>query len=273
MEQVNDEGGQQDEMEPVEEMEEDSEVKEDEEMEEDVPEPAESNPKSSGDEDEAGILDPDSEEEGEEDEEEVEENREKELLEDDEEVGREEKVNEVETKEDRIGEEVISFEQIEDHSDPISLNQNPNLSNLDINSPKDYLESDDDVFNENTKAQAEASMTAKSTTGSSTTVTKSITGSTESHLAEALTKTPPSKTDDIEMKDEERSEIEEKHEEVEEKQEEKKEVMERGRGGMKEKADRRSSSSGAVQWAATDKRYREVKADNLPENIMKTHAP
>ena len=264
MEGINGEEGKKEEMTSEEEMEEDKELKDEEDMEEDPQEPAESNPENSEDEDESGILDPDSEEEGEEDEEEVEENREKELLEDDEEVGGEEKVNEVETKEDRIGEEVISFEQIEDHSDPISLNQNPNLSNLDINSPKDYLESDDDVFNENTKAKAEASMTAKSTTGSSTTVTKSITGSTESHLAEALTKTPPSKTDDIEMKDEEKLEIEEKYEEVEEKQEEKKEVRERGRGGMKEKADRRSSSSGAVQRAATDMRYREVKADNLP---------
>ena len=69
-------------------------------------------------------------------------------------------------------------------------------------------------------------MTAKSTTGSSMTVTKSTTGSTESHLAEALTKRPPSKTDDIEMKEEEKLEIDEKHEEVEEKQEEKKEVKE-----------------------------------------------
>ena len=168
----------------------------------------------------------------------------------------------METKEDRIGEEVISFEQIEDHSDPISLNQNPNLSNLDINSPKDYLESDDDVFNENTKAKAEASMTAKSTTGSSITVTKSITGSTESHQAEALTKTPPSKTDDIDMQDEEKKETEEKYDKVEEKQEGKKEVKERSRGGVKERADRRSSSTGAGQMAATDMRYREVKADN-----------
>ena len=116
-------------------------------------------------------------------------------------------------------------------------------------------------------------MTAKSTTGRSTTVTKSITGSIESHLAEALTKTPPSKTDDIEMKEEEELEIEEKYEEVEEKQEEKKEVKERGRGGKKEKTDRRSSSSGTVQWAATDKHYGEVKTDNLPEYVMKTLAP
>ena len=211
MEEVNDEGGQKKEIEPEEEMEEDSEVKKDEDIEEDIPEPAESNPESSGHEDEAGILDPDSEEEGEEDKEEVEENREKELLQDEEDVGEKEMVDKVETKDERLGEEMISFEQIEDHSDPISLNQDPNLSNLDINSPKDFFESDDDVFNENTEAKIEASMTTKSTTGSSITVTKSITGSTKSHQAEALTKTPPSKTDDIDMQDEEKKETKEKY--------------------------------------------------------------
>ena len=184
------------------------------------------------------------------------------MLKDDEDVGEEEKVDEVETKEERIGEEVISFEQIEDHSDPISLNQNPNISNLDINSPKDYLESDNDVFNENTKAKAEASMTTKSTTGSSITVTKSITGSTESHQAEALTKTPPSKTDDIDMQDEEKKETKEKYDEVEEQQKVEKEVKERSRGREKEKAGSRSISSGAVQMTTTDMRYREVKGEN-----------
>ena len=99
----------------------------------------------------------------------------------------------METKEERIGEEVISFEQIEDHSDPNSLNRDPNLSNLDINSSKDYSELDDDVFNENTKAKAEASMNTKSATGGSIMVTKSITGSTESHQAEALKKHLPLK--------------------------------------------------------------------------------
>ena len=52
---------------------------------------------------------------------------------------------------------------------------------------------------------------------------------------------------------------------MEEKQEGEKEVKEtkeRSRGGEKERAERRSSSSGAVQRAATDMRYWEVKADN-----------
>ena len=64
------------------------------------------------------------------------------------------------------------------------------------------------------------------------------------------------------MQDEEKKETEEKYDKVEEKQEGKKEVKERSRGGEKERAERRSSSSGAVQMAATDMRYREVKADN-----------
>ena len=50
----------------------------------------------------------------------------------------EEDVDKVEMKEKRSGEEVNSFEQIKDHSDPIMINQDPSLSNLAINSPKDY---------------------------------------------------------------------------------------------------------------------------------------
>ena len=49
---------------------------------------------------------------------------------------------------------------------------------------------------------------------------------------------------------------------MEKKQEVEKEVKERSRGGEKERAERRSSSSGAVQMAATDMRYREVKEEN-----------
>ena len=48
-------------------------------------------------------------------------------------------------------------------------------------------------------------------------------------------------------------------ERLQEKQEERKEVEERGRGEKKEKSGRSRSSSGATNFGATDKRYREVK--------------
>ena len=49
---------------------------------------------------------------------------------------------------------------------------------------------------------------------------------------------------------------------MEKKQEVEKEVKERSRGGEKERAERRTSSSGAVQMTTTDMRYREVKEEN-----------
>jgi hypothetical protein len=91
-------------------------------------------------------------------------------------------------EEEKGVEEVTSFEKIKDHSDPLMVNQDPNLSNLAINSPKHFSESDDDVMNENFKAQAKASMATKSTSGSSIMVMKSTTGSTTSHQAETLAK-------------------------------------------------------------------------------------
>ena len=108
---------------------------------------------------------------------------------DDDEVSVEEEVIEVEPKEDRVGEEVVTFKQIKDHLDPISLNQKPNISNLDINSPKDPMELDENVFNE-------ASNAVKSDTGSSETVTKSTPGSAEITLTEVIEITPLSKPND-----------------------------------------------------------------------------
>ena len=146
------------------------------------------------------------------------------------------------------------------------VNQDPNLSNLAINSPKDYSESDDDVFNENLNAKAKASKATKSTSGSSILVTKSTTGSTKSNQAEALANKPTSKTADVYMQDEEKKDTKEEEDKMEEKQEEVEEVKEvKGRSSEVEKdeenEDRMSSSSGAGQMAATDKRYREVKTE------------
>ena len=88
----------------------------------------------------------------------------------------EKEVDKVEMEEEkRSSEEVTTFEQIMDHSDSLMVNQDPNLSNLAINSPKDYSESDDDIMNENLKAQAKASMATKSTSGSFIMVIKSTT--------------------------------------------------------------------------------------------------
>ena len=248
MEEVDEDEVERKEEEPEEKMEEDKEMREEGGMEEDCQEQADSSPENSDVEDESGLLEPDTEEEGEEDEEEVEEKRAEELLGDDDEVSVEEEVIEVEPKEDRVGEEVDTFEQIKDHFDPISLNQKPNISNLDINSPKDPMELDDNVFNE-------ASNAAKSDNGSSETVTKSTPGSAEITLTEVIEITPLSKPNDIVMQEEEKLEIEE----MQEKQEERKEVEERGRGEKKEKAGRSRSSSGATNFGATDMRYREVK--------------
>ena len=112
-----------------------------------VPGPAEDN--------ETSLLAPGSEEEDDEDEEDVEENREEELLKEKEEVSTRE-VDKVEMEEEkRSGEEVTTFMNVKDHSDPLNVNQDPNFSNLAITSPKGTPVSDDNVTNINeNKAKA-----------------------------------------------------------------------------------------------------------------------
>ena len=146
-------------------MEDDEREKEEEEME--VPGPAESTTNITEEDDETSLLNHGSEEEEDEDEEDVEENREEELLKEEEEVSTRE-VDKVETEEEkRSGEEVTTFMNVKDHSDPLNVNQDPNFSNLAITSHKGTPVLDDDVttVNENCKAKANASLVKKSAPG------------------------------------------------------------------------------------------------------------
>ena len=243
-----------------EEMEEDKEVRTEESMEDDSQDRPEVSPEGSDIEDESGLLEPDTEEEGEEDEEEVEEKRAEELLGEDDEAGGEEEEIEVELDVDDVGEEVLTFEKTEDHLDSKPLNKSPSISDLEINSPKDSPEPDNEIFDET--STAETSNAAKSFTGSSKTVTKSLTGSAET----GQTNTPLSKPNDIDMT------ATKEGQEMQEKVERGKEDKGRGRKEKKGRAESRSSSTtGAAMYGATDVRCKEVKSDNLPEITKKSH--
>ena len=167
---------------------------------------------------------------------------------------------------------------VQDHSDPLNVKQDPNISNLAISSPKGTPVLDDDVttVNENCQAKANDSLVTKSATGSNNLDTKSNPGSIKSHQAEPFTKEPASKTAEVYMKEEEKkgtnSETgEEEDDEMTEEQEEEEEVKitKEVKGGSreeekeekKEEVTKKGSSPGAVQMAARDKRYKEVKAE------------
>ena len=247
-------------------MEEDEKEREEEDME--VPGPAEDN--------ETSLLDPGSEEEDDEDEEDVEENMEEELLKEEEEVSTEE-VDKVETEEEkRSGEEVTTFLNVKDHSDPLNVNQDPNFSNLAITSPKGTPVSDDDVttVNENCQAKANDSLVTKSATGSNNLDTKSNPGSIKSHQAESFIKEPASKTAEVYMQEKEKKEEKGEEEddelsEEQEKEDEEVQITKEVKGGSreeekeekKEEAAKKGSSPGAGLMAARDTRYKEVKAE------------
>ena len=93
-------------------------------------------------------------------------------------------------------EEKILLDFIRDHSDPLTENQNPTLSELLINSPKDTTMSDKNDSNVNEKCQAQASdsQVTKSHTGSNNNSTKSDPGSTTGHHAESIANKLSSKT-------------------------------------------------------------------------------
>ena len=155
---------------------------------------------------ETSLLDPGSEEEDNEDEEDVKEKREEELLKEEEEVSSKE-VDKVETEEEkRSVEEVTTFMNVRDHSDPLNVNQNPNFSDMAITSPKGNPMSDDDVTTVNKKCQAKAndSPVTKSATGSNNLGAKSSSGSIKSHQAESFTKEPASENDEVYIQEEEK---------------------------------------------------------------------
>ena len=161
--------------------------------------------------------------------------------------------------EQRGGEEVLTFMDVKDCTDPLNVKQNNSFSNLAITSPKDTPMSDDDVTdeNENCKAEAEASL-----------VTKVNPDSNTSPQADAITKELASAAD-VYLEEEEKKDIntetaeegdDETAGEKEEEEEEKitKEVKGRSREEKKEEKKeeitKKGSSSGAVQMAARDNR-------------------
>ena len=160
---------------------------------------------------------------------------------------------------------------VKDHSDPLSVNQNNSFSNLAITSPKDTPMSDHGVTdkNENCKAEAEASL-----------VTKVKLDSNTSPQAEAITKELSSAAD-VYLEEEEKKDIntetgEEEDDETAEEEEEvkiSKEVKGRSREEKKEEKKeeitKKGSSSEAVQMAARDNRYKEVKARIKSKTLRK----
>ena len=89
----------------------------------------------------------------------------------------------------KSSEEVITLMKVRDHSDPLNVNQKPNISELAIKSPKDTTMSDNDDTKVSKKCQAKDanSPVTKSDPGSNNNGTKSNLGSTKSHQAESIT--------------------------------------------------------------------------------------
>ena len=165
-------------------MEEADEEVEEEEMEQDHTVSVKSAPDVS-DKDETTLLAQESGEENQEDKEDVEEKIQEELLKEEVETTNREEVIAKEDKEvdevvmeeeQRCGEEVNAFLDVKDQTDPLNVQQN-NFSSLAINSPKDINMSDTVAtdHNDNSKAEAKASLVAKASHGSN-----------NSHQAEAL---------------------------------------------------------------------------------------
>ena len=135
------------------------------------------------DEDETTLLAQESGEEDKEDEEEVEEGVQEELLKEEVETPNQEEViakevdEEVMEVEQRGGEEVLTFMNVKDPTDPLNVKQSKSFSSLALNSPKDVDMSDKVAtdHHDNSKAEAEASLVAKASPGSN-----------KGHQAEAL---------------------------------------------------------------------------------------
>ena len=172
----------------------------------------------------------------------------------------------METEEEkRSSEEVITFIEVRDPSDPLNLNHKTNFSDLAINSPKDttMLDDDDTKLNEKCQAKAADSPVKKSASGSNNN------GSTKGHQAESIINEPASDTAKVYEQEEEKEESssetgEEEDDEVTEVGEVEitKEVM--GGGKEEEKKEgkeagaKKSRTPGADLMASRDNRYREV---------------
>ena len=142
-------------------MEEADEEVEEEEMEEDHTASVKSAPDLS-DEDKTTLLAQESGEEDEEDEEEVEEKVQDKLLKEEVETPHQEEVTvkeiyeEVMEVEQRGGEEVTTFMNVKDPTDPLNVQQSKSFKNLAINSPKDIEMSDTAATDHNDNSKAEA---------------------------------------------------------------------------------------------------------------------
>ena len=163
--------------------------------------------------------------------------------------------------EQRGGEEVLTFMDVKDRTDPLNVKQNNSFSSLAITSPKDIIMSDDGAteVNDKCKAEAEASL-----------VTKANPGSNISHQAEAINKELASAADvyggdeekqgiDTESGEEEDDETVEE-EEADEEVKIMKEVKGRSKEGERGETAKKGCSSRAVRMAATDMRIKEAKA-------------
>ena len=163
--------------------------------------------------------------------------------------------------EQRGGEEVLTFMNVKDPTDPLNVQQNKSFSSLAINSPKDVNMSDkvDTDHNDNSKAEAEASLVAKANPGSN-----------KSHQADALNANHASAAD-VYGRDKEKQDTDTEPEEEEEDErvegegaDEEVSFVEEVKGKsekeeMKEVA-KKGCRTGAVMMGATDLRIKEVKA-------------
>ena len=213
------------------------------------------------------MLAQESGEEDEEDEEDVEEKVQEELLKEEVETANQEEVtakevDEEEMEEEQRGcEEVLTFMDVKDPTDPLNVKQNNSFSSLAINSPKDINMSDNVAIDENanSKAEAEASLVAKANPGSDI-----------SHQADALNVNNASAADvygrDKEKQDTDmESEEEEKEERVEGEEEDEEvkfveEVKGRSEKEEMEKVAKKGCRTGTSMMGATDLRIKEVKA-------------
>ena len=207
-------------------MEEADEEVEEEEMEQDHTVSVKSAP-DVRDEDETTLLAQEFGEEDKEDEEDVEEKIQEELLKEEVEMTNQEEVTAKEDKEvdevvmeveQRGGEEVLTFMDVKDPTDPLNVQQNKSFSSLAINSPKDVNMSDKVATdqNDNSKAEAEASLVAKANPGSDISHQADALNVNNASAVEVYGKDKVKQDTDMESEEEERGEMVEEEEGEEE---------------------------------------------------------
>ena len=164
-------------------------------------------------------------------------------------------------EEQRGCEEVLTFMDVKDPTDPLNVQQNNSFSSLAINSPKDVNMSDKVATdqNDNSKAEAEASLVAKANPGSDISHQADALNANHASAADVYGRDKEKQDTDMESEEEEKEEIVEE-EEGDEEVKIVEEVKGRGEKEEMEEVAKTRCRTGTPRMGGTDLRFKEVKA-------------